>query len=104
MFCKIVVANWEEIAIRGFRAAYEVGSRTVAVFPFEDRWSEDRLKADEAYEIGQPRRAYLGPEAIVEVTRRCGADAVHPGCGFLPRTRPSGSVRHCRDRLRRTIG
>ena len=62
MFSKVLVANRGEIAIRAFRAAYELGARTVAVFPNEDRWSEHRLKADEAYEIGErghPVRAYL---------------------------------------------
>src|SRR6266540_17451 len=86
MFSKVLVANRGEIAIRAFRAAYEIGARTVAVFPYEDRWSEHRLKADEAYEIGErghPVRAYLDPEAIVEVAVRCGADAVYPGYGFL---------------------
>ena len=48
MFSKVLVANRGEIAIRAFRAAYEVGARTVAVFPHEDRWSEHRLKADDA--------------------------------------------------------
>jgi pyruvate carboxylase len=86
MFRKVLVANRGEIAIRAFRAAYETGARTVAVFPYEDRWSEHRLKADEAYEIGvrgHPVRAYLDPDAIVEVAVRCGADAVYPGYGFL---------------------
>ncbi|GCD92273.1 pyruvate carboxylase [Nocardioides sp. LS1] len=86
MFTKVLVANRGEIAIRAFRAAYEVGARTVAVFPHEDRWSEHRLKADEAYEIGErghPVRAYLDPEAIVAVAVRAGADAVYPGYGFL---------------------
>ena len=86
MFSKVLVANRGEIAIRAFRAAYEVGARTVAVFPFEDRWSEHRLKADEAYEIGErghPVRAYLDPEAIVATAVRAGADAVYPGYGFL---------------------
>ncbi|WP_205471244.1 pyruvate carboxylase [Nocardioides sp. SYSU D00038] len=86
MFSKVLVANRGEIAIRAFRAAYEVGARTVAVFPYEDRWSEHRLKADEAYEIGErghPVRAYLDPEAIVAVALRAGADAVYPGYGFL---------------------
>ncbi len=86
MFSKVLVANRGEIAIRAFRAAYEVGARTVAVFPHEDRWSEHRLKADEAYEIGErghPVRAYLDPEGIVEVAVRAGADAVYPGYGFL---------------------
>ncbi len=86
MFSKVLVANRGEIAVRAFRAAYEVGARTVAVFPHEDRWSEHRLKADEAYEIGErghPVRAYLDPDAIVEVAVRSGADAVYPGYGFL---------------------
>src|SRR6201996_5125637 len=86
MFSKVLVANRGEIAIRALRAAYELGARTVAVFPYEDRWSEHRLKADEAYEIGErghPVRAYLDPDAIVEVALRSGADAVYPGYGFL---------------------
>ncbi|NYG55156.1 pyruvate carboxylase [Nocardioides perillae] len=86
MFSKVLVANRGEIAIRAFRAAYELGARTVAVFPHEDRGSEHRLKADEAYEIGErghPVRAYLDPQAIVEVAVRAGADAVYPGYGFL---------------------
>ena len=86
MFSKVLVANRGEIAIRAFRAAYEIGARTVAVFPYEDRGSEHRLKADEAYEIGErghPVRAYLDPDAIVEAAVRSGADAVYPGYGFL---------------------
>ena len=86
MFSKVLVANRGEIAIRAFRAAYELGARTVAVFPHEDRWSEHRLKADESYEIGErghPVRAYLDPEAIVATAVRAGADAVYPGYGFL---------------------
>ena len=87
MFSKVLVANRGEIAIRAFRAAYELGAQTVAVFPHEDRGSEHRLKADEAYEIGErghPVRAYLDPER----DRRgrgaaAGADAVYPGYGFL---------------------
>ncbi|WP_340537468.1 pyruvate carboxylase [Nocardioides sp. GXZ039] len=86
MFSKVLVANRGEIAIRGLRAAYELGAKTVAVFPYEDRWSEHRLKADEAYEIGEhghPVRAYLDPEAIVATAVKAGADAVYPGYGFL---------------------
>jgi pyruvate carboxylase len=86
MFSKVLVANRGEIAIRALRAAYELGARTVAVFPYEDRGSEHRLKADEAYEIGErghPVRAYLDPDGIVEVAVRAGADAVYPGYGFL---------------------
>ncbi|EFL28512.1 pyruvate carboxylase [Streptomyces himastatinicus ATCC 53653] len=86
MFRKVLVANRGEIAIRAFRAGYELGARTVAVFPHEDRNSLHRLKADEAYEIGEPGhpvRAYLSVEEIVEATRQAGADAVYPGYGFL---------------------
>jgi pyruvate carboxylase len=86
MFSKVLVANRGEIAIRALRAAYEVGAKTVAVFPHEDRWSEHRLKADEAYQIGMighPVRAYLDPAAIVDVAVQAGADAIYPGYGFL---------------------
>ncbi len=86
MFSKVLIANRGEIAVRALRAAREIGSKTVAVFPHEDRWSEHRMKAEEAYEIGDvghPVRAYLDPDAIVEVAVRCGADAVYPGYGFL---------------------
>ena len=86
MFRKVLVANRGEIAVRAFRAAYELGAQTVAVFPHEDRNSEHRLKADEAYEIGErghPVRAYLDPQLIVETAVRAGADAVYPGYGFL---------------------
>ena len=86
MFSKVLVANRAEIAVRGFRAAYELGARTVAVFPHEDRNSEHRLKADEAYPIGAPGhpvRAYLDIAEIIRVARASGADAVYPGYGFL---------------------
>ncbi|MFG2872619.1 pyruvate carboxylase [Streptomyces sp. NPDC048338] len=86
MFRKVLVANRGEIAIRAFRAGYEVGARTVAVFPHEDRNSLHRLKADEAYEIGEPGhpvRAYLSVEEIIRAARLAGADAVYPGYGFL---------------------
>ncbi|MFE7806160.1 pyruvate carboxylase [Streptomyces sp. NPDC057430] len=86
MFRKVLVANRGEIAIRAFRAGYELGARTVAVFPHEDRNSLHRLKADEAYEIGEPGhpvRAYLSVEEIIRAARKAGADAVYPGYGFL---------------------
>ncbi|MGZ4500759.1 MAG: ATP-binding protein, partial [Nocardioidaceae bacterium] len=86
MFHKVLVANRGEIAIRAFRASYELGAQTVAVFPYEDRGSEHRLKADEAYEIGErghPVRAYLDPDVIVSTAVSAGADAVYPGYGFL---------------------
>jgi pyruvate carboxylase len=86
MFRKILVANRGEIAIRAFRAAYELGARTVAVFPFEDRGSLHRQKADESYEIGEkgrPVRAYLDVDEIIRVAKESGADAIYPGYGFL---------------------
>ncbi len=86
MFSKVLVANRGEIAIRAFRASYELGAATVAVFPFEDRNSVHRTKADEAYEIGEkghPVRAYLSVDEIVAAAKRSGADAVYPGYGFL---------------------
>ena len=86
MFTKILVANRGEIAIRAFRAAYELGARTVAVFPYEDRESLHRQKADESYQIGEPGhpvRAYLDVAEIIRVAKLSGADAVYPGYGFL---------------------
>ncbi|HEY3693752.1 MAG TPA: pyruvate carboxylase [Pseudonocardiaceae bacterium] len=86
MFRKVLVANRGEIAIRAFRAAFELGCQTVAVFPYEDRNSEHRLKANEAYQIGErghPVRAYLSVPEIIRAAQRTGADAIYPGYGFL---------------------
>jgi pyruvate carboxylase len=85
---KLLVANRSEIAIRCFRAATELGLQTVAVYSFEDRFSLHRFKADEAFVIGppaggEPVRSYLNIPAIIDVARRHGADAIHPGYGFL---------------------
>jgi pyruvate carboxylase len=83
---KVLVANRGEIAIRAFRAAYEMGIATVAVYPYEDRNSLHRLKADESYQIGEkghPVRAYLSVDEIVRVAQEAGADAIYPGYGFL---------------------
>ncbi len=85
-FKKILVANRGEIAIRIFRAATELGIRTVAVYTYEDRFSLHRLKADEAYQIGadnDPLKPYLNMDEIIRVAKKCGADAIHPGYGFL---------------------
>ncbi|RKT85833.1 pyruvate carboxylase [Saccharopolyspora antimicrobica] len=98
MFRKVLVANRGEIAIRAFRAAYELGAGTVAVFPHEDRNSLHRLKADESYEIGEPGhpvRAYLSVEEIIKAARQAGADAVYPGYGFLSEN--PELARACRD-------
>ncbi|HET6736637.1 pyruvate carboxylase [Mycobacterium sp.] len=86
MISKVLVANRGEIAIRAFRAAYEMGIATVAVYPYEDRNSLHRLKADESYQIGDtghPVRAYLSVDEIIRVARQAGADAIYPGYGFL---------------------
>ena len=86
MVDKVLVANRGEIAIRAFRAAYELGLSTVAVYPYEDRNSQHRLKADESYQIGaegHPVRAYLSVDEIIRVAREAGADAIYPGYGFL---------------------
>ena len=85
---KLLVANRSEIAIRCFRAATELGLRTVAVYSHEDRFSLHRFKADEAFLIGpseggEPVKSYLSIDAILEVARRHGVDAIHPGYGFL---------------------
>jgi pyruvate carboxylase len=83
---KVLVANRGEIAIRAFRAAYELGIKTVAVYTPDDRGSLHRQKADQAYEIGEPGhpvRAYLDIETLVETARRVGADSIYPGYGFL---------------------
>ncbi|TCK25489.1 pyruvate carboxylase [Pseudonocardia endophytica] len=86
MFGKVLVANRGEIAIRAFRAAFELGVSTVAVFPYEDRNSLHRAKADESYRIGEPGhpvRAYLSVEEVIKAAKKAGADAVYPGYGFM---------------------
>ena len=86
MLSKLLVANRGEIAIRAFRAANELGIRTVAVYAHEDRNSLHCQKADEAYQIGEPGRpvrAYLTVSEIIRVAKDAGADAIYPGYGFL---------------------
>jgi len=83
---KLLVANRGEIAIRIFRAATELYIPTVAVYTYEDRYSLHRYKADEAYQIGnqtEPLKPYLDVEKMVNVAKRVGANAIHPGYGFL---------------------
>lgn len=83
---KLLVANRGEIAIRAFRAATQLGIRTVAIHTYEDRNSLHRLKADEAYQIGEqgrPVRAYLDIRELIAAAERSGADAIYPGYGFL---------------------
>src|SRR5436190_19679460 len=86
VFRKLLAANRSELAIRVFRAATELGLRTVAMYAQEDRLSMPRFKADEAYLIGQgkgPVAAYLDIEGIVALAREKGVDMIHPGYGFL---------------------
>ncbi len=83
---KLLCANRGEIAIRVFRAATELGLRTVAIYSHQDRVHLHRYKADEAYLVGQGRSAvaaYLDIERIVQVAQDNGVDAIHPGYGFL---------------------
>ena len=83
---KVLVANRGEIAIRIFRACAEINIKTVGIYTFEDRYSLHRYKADESYQIGennQPLKPYLNIDAIINVALENGADAIHPGYGFL---------------------
>ncbi|MDA7669213.1 pyruvate carboxylase [Akkermansiaceae bacterium] len=83
---KLLVANRGEIAIRVFRAATELGLRTVAIYAEEDRFSRHRFKADEAYQLDAtkgPVGAYLDHEGIVALAKSKGVTLIHPGYGFL---------------------
>ncbi len=83
---KLLAANRSEIAIRIFRAANELGLRTVGIYSQEDRLALHRFKADEAYQVGAgkgPVEAYLDIAGIVALAKEKGVDAIHPGYGFL---------------------
>src|SRR6476469_4894065 len=83
---KLLVANRGEISIRVMRAATELNIPTVAIYTYEDRYSQHRYKADEAYQIGrddEPLKPYLDIEAIIRIAKENGANAIHPGYGFL---------------------
>ena len=89
---KILVANRSEIAIRVFRAANELGMKTVAIWAEEDKLALHRFKADESYQVGRgphlakdmgPIESYLSISEIIRVARLSGADAIHPGYGLL---------------------
>src|ERR1700731_2431938 len=83
---KRLAANRSEIAIRIFRAANELGLRTVGIYSQEDRLGLHRFKADEAYRVGAgkgPVGAYLDIPGIVALAKEKGVDLIHPGYGFL---------------------
>ncbi len=104
-FKKILVANRGEIAVRAFRAAFETGAQTVAVYPIEDRNSFHRPFADEAIKIGeegQPVKAYLDIDEILRAAKKTGADAVYPGYGFM--SERADLARACKDNGIKFIG
>jgi len=85
MFDKILIANRGEIAVRVARTARRMGIRTVAVYSDADREALHVAACDEAYRLGPPppRESYLDGEAIIAIAQRAGAQAIHPGYGFL---------------------
>ena len=86
MINKVLVANRGEIAIRIFRACFELGINTVAVYSQEDEGSVHRFKADESYRLSKDKKAveaYLDIESIIQIAKDVNADAIHPGYGFL---------------------
>ncbi len=104
MFKKILIANRGEIAVRVIRACRELGIPSVAVYSEVDRAAPHVLKADEAYPIGASAavESYLNIDKILEVVHRCGADAIHPGYGFLSEN--AKFARACADAKVKFIG
>ena len=100
-----MVVNRGEIAIRVFRAATELGLRTVAIYAEEDRFSRHRFKADEAYQLRKekgPVGAYLDIEGIVRLAKEKGVTLIHPGYGFLSEN--ADFARACREAGLKFIG
>ena len=95
---KLLIANRGEIAIRVMRAGTELNIRTVAIYTYEDRYSLHRYKADESYQIGpddEPLKPYLDIEEIINLAKKIGVDAIHPGYGFLSEN--VNFVRRCQE-------
>lgn len=85
MFSKILIANRGEIACRVIKTCQRLGIRTVAVYSDADQFAQHVIRADEAYRLGGPRPvdSYLKGDAMIEIAKQCGAQAIHPGYGFL---------------------